>query len=246
MSTTYPDLSYTVFPESIQTFVTMLNMVVADGPAVLGYQQAMQNGDLETAQQYYQQITNADQKFINAEKMNTLMDTCVALQRFYQTDIFPYISDKQTEWASKIDEFEYKGRYSNSTNYYKNNFVVENVNGVDNVFICINDAPVGTYPTNTEYWRQLTVRGAQGVSGDTSLTFRYEWDSSQIYRVQDVVTYDESVWGCIADNTNSPPSISSSYWKLIYSPVQTIYPFSNVQPSSYLEEGNLWFEILPY
>ena len=91
MSTTYQSLQFTTFPDDIQSFVTMLNMSVEDGAAVTGYQQAMQAGNNTLARQYYGQITNANQKFIDATKMNTLMDTCVALQKFYKTDIEPYI-----------------------------------------------------------------------------------------------------------------------------------------------------------
>lgn len=246
MSTSYPDLLYTVFPDNIQTFVTMLNMVVADGPYIIGYQNAMKNGDLETAQQYYQQITNADQKFINAEKMNTLMDTCVALQRFYQTDIFPYISDKQNEWEEEVQQFSYKGVYSSDTIYQKNNFVLYYLDGVDYLFICLVDNTYAIDPSSDpSYWRQLTIRGPQGDSGD-HLNFRYEWSSEQVYRAQDVVTYNDCVWGCLQDNNNKPPEEYPSYWRLIYIPVQTVYPFSNSQPDTQLTEGYLWFEILNY
>ena len=117
MSVTYPSLQFTTFPEQVQTFVTMLNMTIADAPAVKGYQQAMEAGNNTLAQQYYNQITNADQKFIDATKMNRLMDTCVALQNFYLTDIQPYIDNLQTTWTDRVDQFNYVGDYSASTLY---------------------------------------------------------------------------------------------------------------------------------
>lgn len=242
MSTTYQDLSFTTFPEQVQTFVTMLNMAVSDGAAVTGYQQAMQQGNYTLAQQYFSQITNGNQKIIDATKMNTLMDTCVALQRFYLTDIEPYIEIKQQEWEEKVDKFTYCGVYSSSTSYYKNNFVFTTVDGVDEVFICIQDAPVGTPVTNTTYWRQLTIRGEQGASGIT-LTFRYTWDSSQTYYLNDVVTYNGSVWACVIQNNNQPPNSSSTYWQLIYTAQQEIYPFSSSTPAS-SQVGSLWFQII--
>lgn len=242
MSTTYQDLSFTTFPEQVQTFVTMLNMAVSDGNAVTGYQQAMQQGNYNLAQQYFSQITNGNQKFVDAAKMNTLMDTCVALQRFYSTDIEPYIETKQQLWEEEINKFTYKGIYSSAVGYYKNNFVLANVDGIEQVFICLRDAPTGTPVTNTTYWRQLTIRGEQGISGIT-LTFRYSWDSSQTYTVDDVVTYNGSVWGCIVQNTNQPPISSSTYWELIYTAQQEIYPFSSSTPAS-SQVGSLWFEIV--
>ena len=104
------------------------------------------------------------------------------------------------------------------------------------------DAPMATPVTNTTYWRQLTIRGEQGASGIT-LTFRYTWDSSQTYYLNDVVSYNGNVWGCIMQNNNEPPTSSSPYWELIYTAQQEIYPFSSSTPASN-QIGSLWFELL--
>lgn len=242
MSTTYEDLSFTTFPEQVQTFVTMLNMTVTDGPAVIGYQQAMQNGDYATAQQYFSQISNGNQKFVDATKINTLIDTCIALQRFYLTDIEPYVENKQQAWENTVNQFSYQGTYSASISYSKNNFVTADINGITQLFLCLSQTVAGTPVTNTSYWRQLTIRGEQGPSG-IDLVFRYTWDSSQIYYVNDVVSYNGDVWGCIQQNSNETPSVNSSYWELIYTSHQEIYPFSSNTPIS-SQTGSLWFEII--
>lgn len=242
MSSTYQDLQYTVFPDNIQNFVTMLNMAVADGANIAGYQQAMRDGDEVLAQQYYNQITNANQKIIDATKINTIMDTCVALQRFYTADIEPYITDKQIVWENKIGQFSYVGVYDTSKNYLVNNFVLYNVSGSEELFVCIRNAPTGTAPTDTNYWRQLSIRGLQGESG-TGAAFRYSWDSSQIYHQEDIVTYNNSVWACTQENSNQAPSSNSDYWYLIYTPQQIIYPFQSTTPTE-ANVGDIWFKIL--
>lgn len=242
MSTTYQDLQFTAFPNAIQSFVTMLNMVAADAPAVLGFQEAMEQGDTPLAQQFYSQITNANQKFIDATKMNTLMDTCIALQRFYQTDIQPFITSKQTEWTNRIDQFNYTGAYSPSVAYEVNNFVTYSVNGVNNVYICIAETIAGTAPTNSTYWRMLSIRGMPGESGP-GLSFRYEWVSDATYYVGDVVTWGNTVWGCTQQNINQAPMQASPYWQFIYSPQQIIYPFQATEPTS-ANQGDLWLEPL--
>lgn len=242
MSSTYTDLQYTSFPESVQEFVTMLDMNIADATAVAGYQAAMRDGDYATAQNYYSQISDGNRKILDAMKINTLLDTCVALQRFYLTDIEPYINTKQTEWEDEIDTFKYLGVYSPSVSYYRNNFVTFNLNGVTQIFICIQDAPVGTPVTNINYWRQLTIRGLQGESGN-NLSFRFTWSSSEIYYVNDVVVYNSDLWGCLTQNSNQSPYEGSSYWQLIRTPNQDIYPFTQIQPSGQ-EVGSLWFQII--
>lgn len=241
MSNTYPSLQFTTFPDQVQTFVTMLNMAIADGPAIKGYQQAMQNGNNALAQQYYAQITNADQKFIDATKMNKLMDTCVALQKFYLTDIQPYVENLQTEWTNRIEQFNYLGDYSASTLYAVNNFVTYTANGTRNVYICVKVPPIGTAPTNTTYWRKLSIQGLQGPSGE-NLSFRYGWKSDEIYYPQDVVAYNNVVWGCLVQNSNQTPQSGSTYWNAIYSPEQVVYPFSVEEPTN-MQVGYLWFKI---
>ena len=241
MSVTYPSLQFTTFPEQVQTFVTMLNMTVADAPNVKGYQQAMEAGNKTLAQQYYNRITNANRKFVDSTKMNRLMDTCVALQNFYLTDIKPYIDDLQTTWTDRIDQFNYVGDYSASKLYAVNNFVTYTVSGVRNVYICVKVPPVGTAPTNTTYWRKLSIRGLQGPSGE-NLSFRYAWSSDEIYYPEDVVVYNNVVWGCLVQNSNKTPQSGSTYWYSIYSPQQVVYPFSAQQPTN-MEPGFLWFKI---
>ena len=240
MSTTYQSLQFTTFPDNIQSFVTMLNMSVEDGAAVTGYQRAMQAGNNTLARQYYSQITNANQKFIDATKMNTLMDTCVALQNFYLTDIQPYIDNLQTTWTDRVDQFNYVGDYSASTLYAVNNFVTYTASGVRNVYICVKVPPIGTAPTNTTYWRELSIQGLQGPSGE-NLSFRYAWDSGEVYYPEDVVVYDNVVWGCLVQNSNQTPQSGSTYWRSIYSPQQVVYPFSAQEPTN-MQEGYLWFK----
>jgi len=242
MSTTYSDLTFTTFPDSVQSFITMLNMAAEDAAAVTAYQKAMQEGDTVSAQTAFTRITNGNQKIIDATKMNTLMDTCVALQRFYSTDIQPYIATKQTEWSNRVNQFTYLGTYNSTTKYNAYNFVDYTTVGVKYVFICLsNDTPIGTDPTNTTYWRKLTIRGEQGVTGGSGLAFRFAWDSGTSYTVDNVVTYNNGVWGCIQNNINQPPVEGSQYWELIYNAHQNVYPVQSTQPSG-LSTGYLWFQ----
>lgn len=216
-------------------------MTVNDAEAVSGYQAAMEAGNTSLAQQYYAQITNANQKFVDAEKMNTLMDTCVALQRFYLTDIKPYIENKQTSWQNTINQFIFKGNYSTGTQYQVNNFVIYTVAGENRVYICIKTPPVGTLPTSTTYWRVMTIKGVMGESG-TGLTFRYNWQSGEPYYAEDVVTYNNIVWNCLKDNTGVTPGSDESTWKVIYTPTQNIYPFQTDAPTN-IKTGDFWFQI---
>lgn len=243
MSTLYPDLPFSVFPSQLQGFVTMLNMTASDAPLIKQYQTAMENGDTALAQSIYVQITNADAKFVDATKLNTLMQTCVALQRFYLTDIEPYINLKQTEWQGIVDEFSYQGVYNPSVQYERNNFVQYVANGVALLYLCTQTPPTSNVPPNNPtYWRQMTIQGTKGDSG-AGLTFLYAWDSATSYILEDLVTYENKLWGCISPNTNQPPYEGSSYWQVVGAIGQTIYPFQANAPVG-LGIGELWFKTL--
>ena len=57
------------------------------------------------------------------------------------------------------------GVYNNTIQYQVNNWVTYTVQGVTQLYICIVQPPLGTAPTNTNYWRTFTVQGEQGASG---------------------------------------------------------------------------------
>lgn len=242
MSATYPYYPNTSFPDSVQTLVTMLDVLSSDAAALAGYQQAMEAGDTALAQQWYAQISNASQKIIDAQKLNTLIDTCMALEEFYRDDIQQYLVDQQDVWEDRVNQFNYQGTFSTSKQYELNNFVAYTINGVQQLYICIARPPIGVTPTSTAYWRVLTVRGDRGPSG-TSMTFRYEWSSSAEYEVQDIVTYNNSLWGCLVSNQNQTPQEGSTYWQLIYNSKQTQYPVQAEQPGSQTA-GDLWFKVV--
>lgn len=242
MSTRYPYYPSTTFPNTVQTFVTMLDVLSADAAALAGYQQAMEAGDIALAQQYYQQISNASQKIIDAQKLNTLIDTCMALEEFYKDDIQTWLESQQATWQERVDQFNYMGAFSASRQYEVNNFVMYTVAGIQQLYICTVRPPIGMSPVNTTYWRVLTVQGERGSSGD-SLSFRGEWASSEAYNEQDVVSYNGGLWGCLTTNQNQTPQEGSAYWKLIYSSGQAQYPFQSAQPSGQTS-GELWFKVV--
>lgn len=242
MSILYPDLSNTTFPNTIQMFTNFLDITPSDAVLIQKYQQAVQSGNMEEAQTIFSSIQNGNQKIIDAVKLNTLMDTALALENFFKTDVQPYIEVKQENWQNIINLFSYKGVYSPVVPYVKNNFVEYSVDGVTYIFIATANPPTGADPTNTAYWRPLSVRGEKGDSG-VGMSFLYVWSSSVPYSKQNVVTYGNYVWGATQNNRNQAPFEGSEYWTLI----GTIRPREIPVTSSYpalQEVGDLWFRVL--
>ena len=79
----------TLFPNAIQTFPQMINLLASDGSLVQQYQTAMQAGNLALAKQILAQIPNNQNKIITADYLNTINDTVVAVEKYFQARYSP-------------------------------------------------------------------------------------------------------------------------------------------------------------
>lgn len=239
MSTLYQDLPFTSFPGSLDTFTTWINILASDGLLITQYQAALQAGNTAQANQILTQIPQGTQKIITATDLNKLTQAIQAVERFYKTDVEPYIQSRQEGWLNIINQFSYKGVWSNGTSYVTNNIVSYTTGGLTLLFIATSNPPIGTAPTNTQYWRLLTIQGQPGVSGD-GLSYRQEWNNAVQYNVNDSVTYDGILWMALRVNRNIQPGTDSSYWKNVMSLEATSYPIQDTEPTN-LQVGGLWF-----
>lgn len=239
MSTKYPDLSLTNFPNSLDQFTTFLNIVSSDGPLIGQYQSAMQNGNTTLANQILTQIPQATQKIITAVDLNTLSQAMLAIERFYLNDIEPYIDDLHQSWLNTIQQFSYKGVWQSGTSYVTNNLVSYTTSGLNFVYIALSNVPIGISPTNQTYWRLLTIQGQQGASGE-GLSYRQEWNSSTQYETNDAVTYNGALWMALQASQNRLPDTNPQYWQLVMNLKTVTYPIQDTVPTN-LQVDGLWF-----
>lgn len=229
----------TNFPDNIDTWTQWLNIVASDGTLILQYQQALQAGNTVLANQILAQIPSATQKIITATDLNKMSQAIQALERFYKTDIIPYLDNKQVEWQTVINQFSYLGDWNSGSTYVKNNLVLYTNAGLNFIYIAIQNVPSGTSPLNTTYWRLLTIQGYQGVSGE-GLSYRQAWQNGEIYYVNDAVTYDGKLWMCLQQNQGIEPGTNNSYWQIIMELNAGVYPIQDTEPLIQ-EQGGLWF-----
>lgn len=214
----------------------MVDITAEDAVNVKGFQEAMLAGNTELANTYFNQITNANKKFVTADSMNTLFQTCIAAQRLYKNNYADFITQKQAEWEEQVNQMSYKGPFSLTTQYKQNNYVTYN----NNIYIVISNPPIGTYPTDTKYWRMMTIAGRAGTPG-ANMSFVGEWSATQTYSVQNIVLYGDGLWAATAASTNQIPVEGSAYWQLIYRNAPVIYPVQATQPAEQ-NVGDLWFQ----
>ena len=79
----------TLFPNAIQNFPQMIDLTASDGSLVQQYQSAMQAGNITLAKQILAQIPNNQSKIITADYLNTINDTLVAVEQYFQARYSP-------------------------------------------------------------------------------------------------------------------------------------------------------------
>lgn len=79
----------TSYPSSIQNFPQMIDVTASDGALVAQYQAAMEAGNLSLAKQILAQIPQNQNKIVTADYLNTINDTVVAVERYFQDRYSP-------------------------------------------------------------------------------------------------------------------------------------------------------------
>ena len=96
----------TLFPNAIQIFPQMIDLAASDGTLVQQYQTAMQAGNLTLAQQILAQIPNNQSKIITADYLNTINDTVVAVEKYFQARYSPaYVVSNTQPSAQESGDF---------------------------------------------------------------------------------------------------------------------------------------------
>ena len=96
----------TLYPNSVQTFPQMIDLAASDGPLAQQYQTAMQAGNLTLAQQILAQIPNNQNKIITADYLNTINDTVVAVEKYFQARYSPaYVVSNTQPSAQENGDF---------------------------------------------------------------------------------------------------------------------------------------------
>ncbi len=96
----------TLFPGAIQLFPQMIDLSASDGALAQQYQTAMQAGNLALAKQILAQIPNNQNKIITADYLNTINDTVVAVEKYFQARYSPaYVVSNTQPSAQESGDF---------------------------------------------------------------------------------------------------------------------------------------------
>lgn len=242
MSVLYPDLDFTSYPDSLDNIALKSNITSnAEASLVAQIQAYILAGNFSAASSLMADNPVLATKIFSANDYNQLRDALLALERFYKSDIVTYINEKQEAWLSRINQFSYRGVYNVTTQYYVNNIVEYTVPSGTFLYICTVQPSSGVLPTDTNYWRILTLKGERGLSGD-GLSFAWTWDAHTEYNLNDVVVYNNKWWASTQVQTGNTPQENSPYWKEILTALPAIQiPVQAEEPTGQ-SIGDQWYK----
>jgi len=228
----YTDCPLSTLPTTIDSFPRRQDLTLADLSLVQSFETKYTSGDFAGANQIIEDNPTLKLKINNAETWNEMRDAIIALEHMFMTDIEDYITNVA----------QYQGDFS-PTKAYKKYDIVDYVfnDAVNSFMVKYNNTPVGTLPTNLDYFAPQTLRGLQGVSG-TGLSFKGVWVDIKEYNIDESVSYLGDIYQCQIKNVGHIPSTSPTYWlKIMYLTPQIV---TQVEQPTSLKSGGYWFKIV--
>ena len=236
MANVYGQL-HTSFPRRIQTFKTWDNISQADAEAYATYIEALANRNTSAARDALSRISNADNKLITAADINTITDTIVALENFYNEGI------GGAGMREMLAQYAYRGEWNQYSRYVMFN-IVKYGNSANNcgVYMCtqqnvVNKAP-DAYP---DEWVKISPSStAHGVT-----TYSGLYDSTQRYDENTLVSYNNVWYICVATASpgENPEDYPDNWVELVDFTRERNAVVSYDEPTD-LADGGLWFQII--
>ena len=208
MSTTYPELTETLFPEALDIITRMSDITYADMSLITQYNTYIAAGNFDAAQQLIVDNTGLQTKIFNAVKFNKLADAIMAVQRFFKDDVEAHIESVGDNLAAQIANFGNVGEYSESQQYHR--FEIVQADGSS--YMCVEDCQ-GVPVTNGDYWVKIASKGETGASG-TGLSYCGVYSSSQSYQKDDCVSDGYRMWAALQPSVGQPLE-EGEYWTCV-------------------------------
>ena len=223
------------FPASIDDILELYTLPASQKTNALRYQELIMKTSLTQAEsdELAGLIAILQNYIIDVEKWNKFGDILINMQNFFKNETEGYIETKQIEFQAEIDKFTYRGVYTPGTSYYTKN-IVEFFDGSTTQLYLATEDSINKTPTDTGYWRVLTVQGPEGPRGadGIGLLFQGEWDENTTYTADDGAQYGGVLFASLVDNNlGNVPNLSgdTEYWARVMHATVTVSRLSGVR-----------------
>lgn len=224
-----------------KTFIELMDdMHLSSKDTFMDFYTAMKSNNIGRAQSILDNNPDVANQIMNSENINYLIDILNARELEPKTDIDYFLENLYQLFLKMINDTRIVGEYDANTQYYIHNFVLYQ----NKYYYALKTPPIGTIPTNKEYWIEYDIKGFQGYGGITNLNYLGNWDSTINYKPYDVVRYQNKIWYAIDNNISYPPNLNHYPWNPIVfamPPIKT--PIQKEKPLTGYNEGDFWFQI---
>nr|DAF79450.1 MAG TPA: hypothetical protein [Caudoviricetes sp.] len=170
------------------------------------------------------------------DSVNTIITGILTIENLYGNGVINYLSDLTISLQSLIDNYRNMETYDSSKEYKEMNFVSYN----EDMYMALQEIPVGTLPTDNSYWLYIGLKGEQGASG-VNVRQQYDYSSAKTYQVNDIVVYQNQIYVALKTNIGIAPTDETNW--LLYQKVIKGNIFVGVEaPTENLVEGKVWFK----
>lgn len=260
MSTTYPDLRYSNFPDQLDNQIPMRDPSVSDMVLINQYNSLLASGQNATAIEFLKANPTLQESQMNAEKLLKIHHSILSLERYFfdnvQQKIFR-IGNKRGAWNAYMSSFSADDEYRIN----KYDVVTYPVDGVNQYFLVYGDDIVeGEIPTESEKYLQMSIKGDKGDKGDTGyspikgvdyrdgidgvdgigMSPKGAWANNREYFQYDLVSHNGYLWYCFETNLGQEPNDESDIWTKFHISLQVAY---GLETPTNLENGGLWMHL---
>lgn len=208
----------------------------SDASVANSFKQAWHTGNYRTALNIL--VNNAQQlmgKTLNADAMAKIANGLITIQSRYDIDTRQFLVAGLDHVQFLIDNIQNLQEYDETADYVLFNFVLYD----DELYMALNDVPVGTLPTDEDYWLYVGLKGERGAPAVQGVV-KYNWSSTTNYVQNDIVVYNNIVYIALQNNRGRNPSTSLTYWSVIYKPNKQGLEVVDELPEAPMK-GTIWF-----
>lgn len=180
-------------------------------------------------------ITN---QLTEAEFINKVINIINSGEEIPKTEIDNYLNTLFQNFQNLINQTKVMGTFDQTIQYYIHNLVYYNEKG----YYAYQNPPLGTLPTDTNYWIEYDIKGLKGYGG-VNLNFKFAWQANTQYQAMDCVYYRNKLWFANQANINIAPNLNHYPWVPVMIPMQPIKTKISTTTPSNIPNGNFWFKI---
>lgn len=207
-----------------------------DASIANSFKQAWNMGSYTTALNIL--VNNAQQltgKTLNANAVAKIANSLVTLQSRYDIDTRQFLAAGLDHFQMVTDSIRNLQAYSSTATYVLFNFVLYN----NDLYMALDEVPVGTLPTDTRHWLKFDLQGEQGDAAIQGV-LKYAWSDTTNYIKNDIVVYNNIVYIALQSTTGNVPPTSPSYWVVLYKAIRQGIEVVDELPVS-PAKGTIWF-----